>query len=290
MNNKPIIAICYDFDKTLSPKDMQEYGFISKLGIPPEQFWREVNDCVEKYEADRATGYMFYMIEKYKKNNLDFTKKDLEDCGKMIDLYKGVNTWFKRINNYANKNDIIIEHYIISSGNKEILMGTEIAKEFTNIYASSYIWDENNHPVWPALAINYTNKTQFLYRINKGIQKVTDDSINSSMPHSNRRIPFSNIVYIGDSLTDIPCMRLTVKSGGYAIGVYNPKETNLKSLWELNDNNRINYFVPADYSKNSEMEKLMQEIILKIRHESTLEEMSKNQKQVLSDLKKIYQK
>lgn len=286
--NNPIIAICYDFDKTLSPRDMQEYGFISKLGISPEQFWNEVSECVEKYQADRATGYMFYMIEKYKNCNMELTKKDLEECGKLINLYNGVETWFKRINDFAKKNGLIIEHYIISSGNKEILSSTKIAKEFTQIYASSYIWDKNDHAIWPALAINYTNKTQFLYRINKGITSITDDSVNKNMPQETRRIPFKQIIYIGDGLSDVPCMRLTLKSGGYAIGVYNPNVTNMKSIWELNDNNRINYFVPADYSKNSEMEKLIKEILLKIKHQYNLECMSKSQKQKLNMLKNNY--
>ena len=286
MNKKqPIIALCYDFDKTLSPKDMQEYGFISKLGISPNQFWSEVNECVKEYEADRATGYMYYMIKKYKECNLDFTKQDLEECGKLIDLYKGVDTWFKRINKFAKENDCIVEHYVISSGNKEILSSTKIAKEFTKIYASSYMWDETNHAIWPALAINYTNKTQFLYRINKGITDVTDDRVNDKMPQEDRRIPFKNIVYIGDSLTDIPCMRLTMKSGGYAIGVYKKGVTNIKAIMELLDNNRLDYFVEADYSKDSEIEKVIKQIILKIKAQTNLELMSKEQKAKLNNLK-----
>ncbi len=280
-----IVGICYDFDKTLSPKDMQEYGFIDKLGIPPDEFWKEVRNTCLKYQADGAAGYMYYMVEKYRQSNLSFTREDLNNLGKNIELFKGVKTWFKRINDFGQKNGIKVEHYIISSGNKEILEASPIAKEFTKIFASQFIFDDTGRPVWAGQALNYTNKTQFLFRINKGIMDVTDNSVNDSMKHEERRIPFENMIYVGDSLTDVPCMRLCVKSGGNAIGVYDKKDTNFKSMLELLSNNRIPYFVEADYSKGSEMENLVQQILMECKYKHNLKALSKQQKEELLKLK-----
>ena len=285
MDKKLIVALCYDFDKTLSPKDMQEYGFIDKLGMPPDDFWNEVRACCIKNNADNAAGYMYYMVEKYRQNNLSFTRKDLNEIGKNIELYEGVKTWFKRINDFGLKNNVIIEHYIISSGNKEILEFSPIAKEFKKIYASSFIFDNEDHPVWAAQAVNYTNKTQFLFRINKGILDETDGSVNNKMQAEEKRIPFENIIYVGDSLTDVPCMRLVEKNNGYSIGVYDKNDTNFKAMLELLNNNRIKYFVKADYSKNSEIEKLVKEIILKCKHNYNLKCLSKQQKEEFLKLK-----
>ena len=281
-----IVAICYDFDKTLSPKDMQEYGFIDKLGISPDDFWNEVGKVCLKYKADNATGYMFSMVEKYRQKNMTFTRQDLNNLGRNIELYQGVKDWFSRINEFGKVNGVTIEHYIISSGNKEILEATPIAKEFKEIYASSFIFDDDGKPVWPSQAVNYTNKTQYLFRINKGILDVNDNTINDSMKHENRRIPFKNINYVGDSLTDVPCMRLTIKSGGNAIGVYDKNNSNLKPIMELLNNNRIDYFVPCDYTENSEIDKVVKEIILECKHKHNLELMSKSQKEELLSLQK----
>jgi hypothetical protein len=209
----------------------------------------------------------------------------LTNCGKIIELFDGVKTWFNRVNKFAESVGVEIEHYIISSGIKEMIEGSVIAKEFKEIYACEFMYDENNMPIWPARALNYTNKTQFLYRINKGYLNCMDDRVNDSMKEEIRRIPFKNMIYIGDSATDIPCMRLVFKSGGFAIGVYRPN-AKMKTMLELLDNNRINYFVPADYTKNSEIEKLVKEILQQIKHRSNLEEFSKQEKQELIKLKK----
>lgn len=280
-----IVGICYDFDKTLSPKDMQEYGFIEKLGMPANEFWDEVRNTCVKYDADNAAGYMYYMVEKYRQKNMTFTRQDLNEIGKNIELYEGVKTWFKRINEFGKKHGVKVEHYIISSGNKEILEANPVAKEFTKIFASSFIFDDNGKPVWAGQALNYTNKTQFLYRINKGILDVTDNSVNDSMKEEERRIPFENMVYVGDSLTDVPCMRLTVKSGGNAIGVYDKKDTNFRSMLELLNNNRISYFVPADYTKDSQIEKVVEQIILQCKTKYILKNLSREQKKTLLELK-----
>ncbi len=274
----PKVAIIYDFDKTLSPKDMQSYGYMEKLGVSDEDFWRECNDFCRENKTDRILGYMYLMIEAYKQKGIEFTKDFLVDCGKNIELYNGVETWFNRINKFGKSVGVDVEHYVVSSGLKEMIEGTKIAKYFKEIYAGYFVYDKNNHPIWPALAINYTNKTQFIYRINKGILNVVDDSINDKMPHEIRPVPFSNMIYIGDSVTDIPCMRLIMKNGGCAIGVYDKDHKNKEYLNTLINQNRINYAFESDYSKNSELEEIVKEIIQLVKHSTNLQEVNKEQK------------
>lgn len=275
---RPTIAICYDFDKTLSPKDMQAYGFIDKLNMTPAEFWAEKEVLSEKHYSDGILTYMYYSVKKYQEKGLNLTRQDLVDLGKNIELFKGVKKWFERINKFGLELGVNIEHYIISSGITPILEGTEIAKEFKQIFACEFMYNDDGQPIWPALAVDYTTKTQFLYRINKGLLDIRDSSVNAPMDKRKRPIPFKNIIYIGDSATDIPCMRLTVKSGGHAIGVYNPENKIPQILLELVRDNRINFFAPADYSEFGTMDTLIKEIILKIRHSNSLAEYTYSQK------------
>ena len=190
----PVIAICYDFDKTLSPKDMQAQGFIQDVGYDINNFWQESNALATANDMDTNLAYMYKMVEK-SQGNFRLDKKILADYGAKVELFPGVKSWFKRIRNYGKKHNIIIEHYIIS--------GTQIAKNgaFEKIYASSFYFDDNGIAKWPAQAVNYTNKTQFLFRIEKGFLDINDPAVNDSIPEEKIRVPFRNIVYIGDSET-----------------------------------------------------------------------------------------
>lgn len=277
---KPTIALCYDFDQTLSPKSMQEYGFIDKLGMKSEEFWQKRGVLSKKYQSEAILTYLYLSVKEYQEKGLKLTKQDLVDFGKNIELFNGVDTWFKRINEFAKNLNVNVEHYVISSGLKPMIEGTSIAKEFKSIFACDFMYDEEGKPFWPAHSINYTTKTQFLYRINKGLlDTTTDDKVNESMDKELRPIPFSNIVYIGDSFTDIPCMRLTVRNGGHAIGVYNPKERVPDNVLGLVQDNRINFYAPADYSEFSMLDSIIKELILKIKYSYNLETETIKQKQ-----------
>ena len=219
--NKPVLAICYDFDKTLSPDDMQAQGYIQSVYKEDvASFWQESNKLAEDNEMDTNLAYMFMMVREAR-GKIVLTKESLQKYGSEVKLFPGVDTWFKRIKDYGEKNGVIVEHYIISSGLKEMIEGTEVAKEgsFEKIYASSFMFDDRNVPIWPAQVINYTNKTQFLFRIEKGILDVNDSGVNDFFAPEDIRVPFRNIVYIGDSDTDIPCMKLVNSYGGHSIGV-----------------------------------------------------------------------
>lgn len=207
---KPVIAICYDFDKTLTPDDMQAQGFIQSVGYDVSSFWEKSNKFAEENNMDQNLAYMYTMKEESEGAVL-FTKEKLKEYGDGIKFFPGVEEWFGRIRSYALENGVIVEHYIISSGLKEMIEGTKIAQEFEKIYASCFYYNERGVAVWPAQVVNYTNKTQFLFRIEKGTLDINDPGVNDFFPSEKVRIPFRNIIYIGDSDTDIPCMKLLIK-------------------------------------------------------------------------------
>jgi hypothetical protein len=260
------IAIMYDFDKTLSPKDMQEYDFIPNIGIKPEAFWKESNELAKKNNMDKILAYMYLMIKKAGEHDVPITRESFVDKGKRVELFKGVKTWFDRVNEYGKNKGINVEHYIISSGLKEIVEGTPIADKFTKIFASEFYYDVNKVAKWPAMAVNYTSKTQFLFRINKGILDVTDDTgINKYVREEERTIPFTNMIYIGDGYTDVPCMKLVKANGGHSIAVYQPGSPTKKEIAEkLIQENRVNFIASADYSAGKPLEKMVFVIIDKI--------------------------
>ena len=255
-----IIAIMYDFDKTLCAKDMQEYTFIPNLGMDAKSFWNEANQVREENKMDQVLTYMYLMFKKMIDNNRSLKRNYLNDMGKEIELFPGVDGWFKRINEYGKEKGMIIEHYIISSGLKEIIEGTKIGKEFKEIYASEFFYNEDGNAMWPKIAVNYTNKTQFLNRINKGVLDISDDDgLNKKMIDDERRIANTNMIYIGDGFTDVPCMKLTKDGGGVSIAVYTEK--NQKNAEDLFYDGRINYMVVADYSEGSQIDKIIKKTI-----------------------------
>lgn len=268
----PVLAICYDFDKTLSPDDMQAQGYIQSVGYDVGQFWKESNGMAHDNDMDGNLAYMYKMV-KEAEGNLVFNKKALAEYGSKVQLFPGVLDWFERIKAYGKQHNVIVEHYIISSGLKEMIEGTEIAKKgaFEKIYASSFFYNERGVAVWPAQVINYTSKTQFLFRIEKGVLDINDPGVNDYFAPEELRVPFRNMVYIGDSDTDIPCMKLVNSYGGHSIGVYNPDTLDKTKVFKMIRDNRIRYCVPADYSEGSNMDQLLKAIIDKTAAYEVLE-------------------
>lgn len=258
---KPIIAMMYDFDKTLCTKDMQEYSFIPRVNMDSASFWEEVNKVSEKDGMDRILAYLYYMLKKARAENVPIRKDDFMEAGKDIELFPGVDGFFKRMNEYAESLGIEIEHYIISSGLKEIIEGSVLKDEFKKIYACEFHYDVNGVADWPALVVNYTNKTQFLFRINKGVLDISEDSaLNEFVPDIERRIPFRNMIYMGDGLTDVPCMKLVKVNGGQSIAVYTKKEKVEKLLRD----GRVDFIVEADYREGSELDETVKLILQKM--------------------------
>ena len=271
MKKEPILAICYDFDKTLSPDDMQAQGYIQSIEYEVADFWKESNKLAADNDMDQNLAYMYMMRDKSRGRVL-FTKETLHEDGSKVKLFPGVDTWFDRINEYGKSKGVIVEHYIISSGLKEMIEGTEVAKKFKKIYASSFYYDDRGEAVWPAQVVNYTNKTQFLFRIEKGVLDINDQGVNSYFEPDQYHVPFRNMVYIGDSDTDIPCMKLVNINGGHSIGVYNSETKDKSKVFRMLDENRIKYYVPADYTEGSKLENLVQQIIDRTISNEILEE------------------
>ncbi len=269
MNNEPravVVAIVYDFDGTLSEGNIQEYDFIPRLGIETGEFWRMANEVATTYEADSVLSYMERMITLARQKGVSLTRESLREMGRGVKLFSGVEGWFKRVNEYGASRGVEVRHYVNSSGIKEMIEGTPIAGEFYRIYASSFIYDHNGEAYWPGVAINYTNKTQFIFKINKGIESVSDSTqVNEYVPHADRPIPFEQIIFIGDGLTDIPSMRLAHSMGGHAIAVYNPKDPRKRTeMSKLLEQERVNYLCEARYDEGSAIDQVICEILNKI--------------------------
>lgn len=267
----------YDFDGTLSPGNMQEYDFIPSVGKNNEEFWAESNWLAEQQDADPILVYMWQMIREARKTDKRIHREDFVESGRNIQLYNGVKEWFGRINAYGRSRGLRIEHYINSSGIREMIEGTEIAREFKHIYACSFLYDVNGVAVWPAVSVNYTNKTQFMFKINKGIEEVFDSHrINTYIPEEERPVPFKHIIYFGDGTTDIPCMKLVREKGGHSIAVYDPaeKETRKKSMQALIDDNRVSYVCQADYTEEGAIDRLVKHILNKIEADRLLQNLA----------------
>lgn len=271
------IAMIYDFDGTLSPGNMQEYDFIPAVGKKNEEFWAESEKLAYASDGDTILAYLYNIIKSAKTSNISLKREAFIESGKKVEFYEGVEQWFKRVNKYAKSKNIHIDHYINSSGIKEMIEGTKISKEFKKIYACSFFYDVDNIAYWPSVVVNYTTKTQFLFKINKGIESVTDNiRVNAFIPEKNRTIPFSRMIYIGDGTTDIPCMRLVKNLGGHSIAVYDPKESSISgSVGKLVKEGRVDYALKADYTPLSDLDIVVKKIIDKIHTDNELSKFKK---------------
>ena len=257
------IALIYDFDGTLAAGNMQEYDFIPAVGKSNMEFWDESNRLAEEQDADQILTYMALMIREAQAKGLSLRREAFQESGKRVELYPGVMEWFDRINAYGEERGVKVLHYINSSGLKEIIEGTPIADKFRKIYACSFLYNVDGIAYWPGVAVNYTNKTQFIFKINKGVESVYDTKqVNKFMEEKQRPVPFSRMIYVGDGTTDIPCMKLVKNFGGHSIAVYNPKdEAKRGDMNTLIRDNRVNHVCPADYSEGKEMDTVVKAII-----------------------------
>lgn len=281
MNDLPIVAIMYDFDRTLCTKDMQDYSFIPSLGMTENEFWQFANSLGQNEHMDSILAYMYAMVKISKDKNIPLLRKNLVDMGKNVELFNGVKDWFGRINTFGKKYGMQVEHYVISSGMKEIIEGTSISGSFKSIFACEFLYDEYGNGVWPKTDVNYTNKTQFVYRINKGVLDIANDNdLNRSMPDDSKRVPFCNMIYIGDGLSDVPCMKMMKAYGGYSIAVYQNKDSKVE---ELLKKDRVDFIYPADYSENTGLDTTVKNIIKKMAVSGILYDENHRQKKLIKN-------
>lgn len=263
---KPTVALIYDFDGTLSPSNMQEYGFIQMAGMKPGDFWKKSKELSNTQNASEILCYMKLMLDEAKHSGMKLTKEAFKEHGSKVELYKGVLGWFDLINGHGKSKGVKVEHYINSSGLTEMIEGTPIGKKFKNIYACSFIYDPHGVAEWPGVAVDFTAKTQSLFMINKGIEKIRDNTrVNDHMPEEDRPVPFKNMIYFGDGATDIPCMKLIKQQGGNSIAVYKPNSPKKSGAEKLITEGRVNFVCPADYSENADIHKVVTTIIDKIK-------------------------
>ena len=277
MRTKPIVALIYDFDGTLSPGNMQEFGFIQAIGKKPQEFWQESDDIALGQDASNILSYMKLMFDEARKAGIKLRREDFKRFGASVELFNGVREWFQLINAYGKEKGVKIEHYINSSGLAEMIEGTEIAGEFKRIFACSFLYNNEGEAEWPGVAVDYTAKTQFLFKINKGILSIRDNKkVNESQAEDNKRIPFPHMIYFGDGETDVPCMKIVRMFGGNSIAVYNQdikKKVNVAK--KLLRQHRVNFITPADYTKESRTYKIVCSIIDKIKADFELAKLSR---------------
>ena len=272
----PIIAFLYDFDKTLCTTDMEDYAFIPSLGYTPAEFWGRANAFGWENRMDGLLAYMYTMIQECAAQNIKLDRAFLNHCGESIQLFPGVREWFARINAFGESLGVQVEHYVISSGLREIIEGSGIAQEFREIYACEFYYNENGDACWPKLDLNFTNKTQFVYRINKGILDVSrDKELNDSMPDDSKRVPFTNMIYMGDGLSDVPCMKMMRAYGGQAIAVY--QASNRQGVEKLLADGRVDFIFPADYREGMELDRTVRDILRKMTITDRLLEVNNRQ-------------
>jgi len=279
VNVKDRLAIMYDFDQTLAPGNMQEYAFIPNLKISANEFWSASSEFAKEHNMDSILAYMYISIKLVKEKKLKIDRKEFSKQGEMISFFEGVETWFKRINDYGKNLGINVEHYIISCGLKEIIDGTKIAKEFKRIFACEFAYDpQTQEPIWAAQAINYTSKTQYIYRVRKNkLDKLYDAyELNEYIEDRSSLLPYTNMVYIGDGETDVPCMKTVKIYGGNSICVYNPKSPKKEEIAKkLFKDGRVNFIAPADYREGSKIDNILKDLIKKIALNNKIEEYSK---------------
>ena len=272
MKSKPIAALIYDFDGTLSPGNMQEFGFIQAIGRTPEEFWKMSDGIAIGQDASNILAYMKLMKDEAEKLGIRLTRENFRRFGADIKLYEGVREWFQNVNRYGRDRGVIIEHYINSSGLKEIIEGSPIAREFKHIFAGSYIYNEAGEAEWPGIAVDYTAKTQYLFKIQKGIFSSRDAKrVNESMAEENKRIPFSNMIYFGDGETDVPSMKVVSMFGGHTVAVFDPANPAKRaSARKLQRQGRASFISPANYARDSRTFRLVCSIIDKIKADHEL--------------------
>lgn len=272
---KPIVALIYDFDGTLSPGNMQEFGFIQAVGKTPAEFWTSSDNIAIGQDASNVLAYMKLMFDEAKANGISLRRSEFRKFGKEIKLFDGVKEWFSLVNEYGAAHGVIVEHYINSSGLKEIIDGSPIADEFKHIFAGSFLYDDNGEAEWPGIAVDYTAKTQFLFKISKGIFSSRDNKmVNSSVADDKKRIPLSHMIYFGDGDTDVPCMKIVGMFGGYPVAVYDQNnEKKRATALKLKRQGRVKFITPAVYTKESRAFKIVCAIIDKIKADCELNKL-----------------
>ena len=264
------IAIIYDYDQTLSPTYMQEEALFPFFGINSGQFWKRCRELVKDQGYDNELAYMKVMLDYLEMDRP--TNAELRNLGEKLTFYKGLPEMFEEFKSGLLSTDhgtygITVEHYIVSSGLKTLLEGSQLAPYVKAIFGCEFAEDAQGRITFPRRVISHTQKTQFLFRINKGMLDM-NEGVNDHMPPELRPIPFTNMIYIGDGPTDVPCFTVMRRNGGQAIAVYNaedPTRTSFKKCYQLSTHaDRVKNIAPSDFRRGSHLRLLVEEMVHEI--------------------------
>lgn len=263
------IGLIYDYDQTLSPNYMQDEVLFPHFGINPTQFWKKSRELVDSEGYDGELAYLKALLDYLAMDRP--TNADLRRLGGNLKFYPGLPALFEELNVVLTDQHcmlgIKVEHYIVSSGLKALLDGSQLAPHVKKIFGCEFGEDADGRITFPKRVISHTTKTQYLFRINKGMLEPNED-VNDHMAPELRPIPFQNMIYVGDGPTDVPCFTLMKKYGGHALAVYNPTETNrssFKKCYQLSAlADRVKHIAPADYRPGSHLRLLLEEMVTEI--------------------------
>jgi len=274
MAKKPLkTALIYDFDGTLARGNMQEVSFIPSVGMGIGDFWGEAEALTKEADGDGILMYMQLMLQHARDNGAPITREGLREHGQDVKLFDGLRSdltgkgWFERINAKGAEYGLDIEHYIVSAGLEEMIDGCPIRDEFHHVFASKFVYDRHGVAIWPAVGVNYTTKTQYLFRINKGVLNHWEhDKINKFMADDDRPVPFERMIFLGDGDTDVPTMKMMHTKGGFSIAVYDPRfnEKDQKKIYSLISEDRVNFVAAADYREGSALDLIVKGLIGRI--------------------------
>jgi phosphoglycolate phosphatase-like HAD superfamily hydrolase len=248
------IGIIFDFDETLAPDSTS--SFLESLDVDVKDFWlNQVNPLYLKHGWDPIPAYLYKMIEVSQScPQKKITKKKLADFGKKLKFFNGVQTIFGQLEKTAKKVNpaVQVDFFLISSGIRQILMNSKIAKYFKDIWACDFHYNSNGEIVFPKNIVSFTDKTRYLFQISKGIfgpeSRLNPFEVNKKV--GQLYIPFNQMIIVGDGYTDIPLFSLIKKNDGTAIAVYNPTDKRKWTrAWGFVEDKRVTNLVPADYGK-----------------------------------------
>ncbi|MBN8529302.1 MAG: haloacid dehalogenase-like hydrolase [Caulobacterales bacterium] len=266
-------ALIYDFDGTLARGNMQEVTFIPSVGMGIGDFWGEADRLTRESDGDNILMYMQLMLQRARENGEPITRKMLREHGQDVKLFDGLKTdltgpgWFERIDAFGRHYGLEIEHYIVSAGLEEMIDGCPIRGAFRHVFASKFVYDRDGVAIWPAVGVNYTTKTQYLFRINKGVlNHYEHEQINKFMPDAERPVPFDRMIFIGDGDTDVPTMKMMHTKGGFSIAVYDPRNSkrDQDKIYGLISEDRVNFVAAADYREGSPLDLIVKGLIGRI--------------------------